>query len=247
MAAPDELRPASRLLATVNGLRLCCARRRTGSLKSCTSTGKEDSMAGMTLLCRNATTFTPAKELDEDAFRQFLQRFVDAKLGVYLASGGSGEGHLLTNDEIRRVYQIGVEICKGKVPVNANIPEQGTAQPSIEQAQLAMAAGVDVINLYGPISKHGYRPTDAELNAYFDEVLGAVQYPIALAPNPVMGYTPSPALIAAAANRWPQVVAVNLSGLGDTYFIALQDQLKRDVDIFVPVPGSLHMLTLGAT
>ena len=45
----------------------------------------------LTLLCRNATTFTATKALDEAAFHQFLQRFVDAKLGVYLASGGSGE------------------------------------------------------------------------------------------------------------------------------------------------------------
>ena len=50
------------------------------------------------MLCRNATTFTKSKELDEEAFRKFLQRLVDAKLGVYLASGGSGEGHDLSRD-----------------------------------------------------------------------------------------------------------------------------------------------------
>lgn len=56
--------------------------------------------------------------IDEDAFHQYLQRFVDAKIGVYLASVGSGESGAMTADELRRVYRIGVDVCKGKIPVN---------------------------------------------------------------------------------------------------------------------------------
>ena len=204
-------------------------------------------MSNLTLICRNATTFTKNKELDEDAFRQFLQRFVDAKLGVYLASGGSGEGHALSYDELRRVYKIGVEVCKGKVLVNANPPEQHTARGTIAHAKLAIEAGVDVINIYGPASWHGFRPTDGEFKAYYDEVFREIKYPSALAPNPIIGYTPRPALIAEVCNRYSQVVAVNLSGVGDTYFIDLKDAVKRDAQIYVPTPGSLHMLPLGAT
>lgn len=204
-------------------------------------------MPNMTLLCRNATTFTKTKEFDEQAFRKFLQRFVDARLGVYLASGGSGEGHALSRDELRRVYQIGVEVCKGKVAVNANPPEQNTAQATIEHAKLAVEAGVDVVNIYGPASWHGFRPTDAEYTAYFDQVLSVIKHPVALAPNPIIGYTPRPALIAGICNQTSQVAAINLSGVGDTYFIELKDALKRDVAIFVPFQSSLHTLTLGAT
>jgi 4-hydroxy-tetrahydrodipicolinate synthase len=203
-------------------------------------------MVNMTLLCRNATTFSKTKELDEEAFRRFLQRFVDSKLGVYLASGGSGEGHALSRDELRRVYQIGVEVCKGKVAVNANPPEQASAQATIEHAKLAIEAGVEVVNVYGPASWHGYRPTDLELAAYYDEVLSAIRHPVALAPNPIIGYTPKAELIAELSNRYHQVVAVNLSGLGDTYFVDLKDGIKRDVDVYVPFPGSLHTLGLGA-
>lgn len=201
----------------------------------------------MTLLCRNATTFTSTKALDETAFQKFLQRFVDAKLGVYLASGGSGEGHALTRDEILRIYRIGVEVCKGKVLVNANPPEQNTARDTIEHARLAVAAGVDVINIYGPASWHGFRPTEAEFFAYFDEVFKEIKYPAALAPNPVIGYTPRPALIAEVCKRHSQVVDINLSGVGDAYFIELKDALTRNVNIFVPFQSCLHMLGLGAT
>ncbi len=205
-------------------------------------------MSNITLLCRNATTFGPDGALDEDAFREFLQRFVDAKLGVYLASGGSGEGHSLTFDELRRVYRIGVEECKGKVPVNSNQPEQHTAVASIAHAQLAIDAGVEVVNIYGPAGWHGYRPTDAEYLTYFDRVLSEIKHPVALCPNPVLGYTTRPNVISAICDKYSQVVAINLSGIsGDRYFINLKEVLNRDLDIYVAYPGSLQTLEMGAT
>jgi dihydrodipicolinate synthase/N-acetylneuraminate lyase len=74
-------------------------------------------MSTISLLARNCTLFTTTKALDEDAYRKSLQRFVDFKIGPFLASGGSGEANSLSWDEVRRVYQIGVEVCRGKVPV----------------------------------------------------------------------------------------------------------------------------------
>jgi hypothetical protein len=93
-------------------------------------------MSGMTCLCRTATTFKPSGELDEDALRRYLQRLVDSKIGIYLASAGSGESHAMSRDEIKRVYEIGLEVGKGKVQVNANPPEQHTAKATREQTLL---------------------------------------------------------------------------------------------------------------
>jgi dihydrodipicolinate synthase/N-acetylneuraminate lyase len=200
------------------------------------------------MICRTATTFTPDGELDEDAMRQFLQRFVDAKLGVYLASGGSGEGHALSLDEIRRVYEIGVEVCRGKVAVNSNQPELHTTAATIEMAQLAVAAGIEVINIYGPAGLHGYKASDEEYQAFFDVVLADVHHPVALCPNPIIGYLPSPQVIADIAGKHSQVSAINLSGItGDQYFVDLKAALPRDVETYVAYPGSLNMLALGAT
>ena len=86
----------------------------------------------------------------------------------------------------------------------------------------------------------------AELIAYYDDVFAEFRYPTALAPNPIIGYTPKPQLIAAVCRKYPQVAAVNLSGQGDTYFIELQDCLTRPVPIYVQVVGSLNLLGLGA-
>ena len=159
-------------------------------------------MSTINLLARNCTLFTTTKALDEDAYRESLQRFVDFKIGPFLASGGSGEANSLSRDEVRRVYQIGVEVCRGKVPVYANMPEVRSAQEAIDYSRLAIEAGVDIVNLYGPASLHGYRPTDGELTAYFDEVLTAIKHPVTLAPNPIQGYTAS-ARSVASCYSWP--------------------------------------------
>jgi 4-hydroxy-tetrahydrodipicolinate synthase len=204
-------------------------------------------MRSIGLVCRSATTFSPAGELDEAALRLFLHRLVDADIGVYLASGGSGEGHALTDDELGRLYRIGVEVCKGRVSVNANIPEHHTATVTRARAEQAVAAGVDVINIYGPASWHGFRPTEAEHIAYYDNILPFIKHPVALAPLPVLGYTPSPAFIASLCHKYHQVVAVHLSALGEGYFVQLKNRLTRRVEIYVPLSGAVEALLLGAS
>jgi 4-hydroxy-tetrahydrodipicolinate synthase len=199
-----------------------------------------------TLLCRCATIFSPSGDLDEDNFRRFLQRFIDNGHGIYLASGGSGEGHALSWEELRRVYEIGVSECKGKIPVLANPPEQHTAAATIAHSLLAVEAGAEIVNIYGPTGWHGFRPTDEELHGYFDEVLAAVRHPVALAPNPNMGYTPSAELIARVCDRHHQVVAVNLSGLSEAYFVELRQKLRPQVEVYVPFAASLNALRFGA-
>ncbi len=203
-------------------------------------------MSGTGLFCRNAVTFARDGSIDEDAFRQFLQRFIDARIGLYLNSSGSGEANALTHEEMGRVYRIGVETCKGKIPVYGNPPERPTVRETLENIQLAIDCGVEVVNVYGPPGWHAFRPTDQEYLAFFDELLPSVKHPVALAPNPTLGYSPKPSLIVELCRRYPQVVLVNLVNQGDDYFIELKDSLTRDVRLYVPLTGSLNALLLGA-
>ena len=210
--------------------------------------GSTRSMTSRTdLFCRTATTFASDGSLDEAALAAFLQRFVDNRIGVYLASAGSGESAAMTNAEIARVYSIGVEACKGRVPVHANPPEKLTAQQTLEQMQLAIRAGVDIVNLYGPASWHGYKPNDAEFAAFFREVLTSIRHPVALSPNPGIGYAPSAAMVAQLCDAYDQIVCVNLIDQSDDYFIELKDRLRRNVDLNVPIAGSMGLLLLGAS
>ena len=202
---------------------------------------------GLDLISRAATTFNAKGEFDEDAERRFLQRYIDSRLGVFMGSGGSGEGHALSWDELKRVYKCGVEACKGKIPVWANPPEQYTARQTIEHSKLANEMGCEVVNVYGLAGLHAMKPTEYELKLYFEDVLKALKFPVSLASQPLVGYNIRPELLADLCNRYHQVVAVNLTGVNDQYFLRLKDALKRDVGLYVPIPGAAYTLGLGAT
>lgn len=198
------------------------------------------------IICRTATTFTSDGALDLAAQEEFLARMVDSGIGIYLASAGAGEGHALRRDEVRELYLLGVSAGHGRVPVGANPPEAHTARAAIEHLQLAVTCGVDVVNVYGPAGWHGYHPTDEEYASFYDDVFREVSHPTALSPNPAIGYAPSAAVVARICAKYHQVVAVNLGGLDDAYFRALQAALTRPVDLYMPFDGSLESLHAGA-
>ena len=203
-------------------------------------------MSEKKLFCRAATTFNAAGEFDEEAFRAFMQSFIDARIGVCLCSGGAGEGHALTGDELKRVYRAGVAACKGKVPVYANPPEQHSPRATLEQSMMAIESGVEMVNLYGPAGWHGFKPTDAELLAYYDAVIPHIKHPMTLAPLPVIGYTLKPSVLAEVCRRYSQIEVVNLTGVSDSYFVEFKDLLNRPIPIYVSLEGSLNTLALGA-
>ena len=93
------------------------------------------------LFCRTATAFSPDGAIDEDAFRKYLQRFIDARIGV--------------------------DACKGKIPVHGNPPEKLSVRETLDHINLAIAGGVEIVNIYGPAAWHGFRPTDEEVFAFF--------------------------------------------------------------------------------
>lgn len=195
-----------------------------------------------------ATVFTPDGRFDESAMRLYLRRQIDARLGVYLGSGGNGETHAMSPDELSRLYAIGVEECKGKVPVHANLPEEHTAEQTIAQARIAIAAGVEALHLYTVEGRHGYVPTEGELIGYFDDVLAVIRHPVVIAVNPTMGYIPRPRIIAEICRRHDQIVAVRLSAQRDIYLLNIQDMLGRAIHCHWQLgSGALDPLALGTS
>lgn len=194
-----------------------------------------------------ATTFAKSGEFDENAFRSYLARQIRAGLGLYLGSGGNGETHAMSPAELRRLYSVGVEECKGKVPIHANLPEEHTAEATIAQARIAIQAGVEAVHLYTLEGRHGFIPTDPELVAYFDDVLAAIHHPAVIAVNPTMGYIPEPSIIAEICNRHADIVAIRLSGVREVYMITLQDMVRRPITYHWQFgSATLDPLALGA-
>src|ERR1700693_1154632 len=178
---------------------------------------------------RGATVCAPDASFGESAMRGYLRRQIDAGLGVYLGSGGNGETHAMLPNELSRLYAVGVEECRGKGAVHANLPEEHTAEQTIAQAQIAIAAGVEALHLYTVEGRHGYVPAEPELIVYFDEVLAAIRHPVVIAVNPTMGYIPRPRVLAEICRRHEQIVAVRLSAQRDIYLLNVQDALGRAI------------------
>jgi dihydrodipicolinate synthase/N-acetylneuraminate lyase len=195
-----------------------------------------------------ASIFAERGGLDIDGFRSYLQRQIDARLGVYLGSGGNGETHAMMPDELSQMYRLGVETCKGKVPVHANLPEETTADATIAQAKLAVGAGVAALHMYTVEGRHGYKPTDRELIGYFDDVLSEITHPVIIAVNPTMGYIPKPAVIAGIINKHKTIIGARLSSQPQIYLIDLQDMVNRPIEYHWQLgSGVFDPLALGAT
>ncbi len=201
-------------------------------------------VANLELMGRSITAFKPNGDFDEEGQRLFCRRMIASKITLFPASGGSGQGQTLTNDELSRLYKVTVEECKGKVPVHANLPNRETARLTIEQAKIAIAAGVESVNIYGPAPVHGYTATPEETLQYFDDVFSAVKSPCSIGPN-FMNPIPSARLVAQVVNKYPQIHLIMAAQMSDGYYIELRDSLKRDVRIGVPFNNHTSQM-LGA-
>ncbi len=194
------------------------------------------------------TPFANDGALDEPALRAHLRRMGDAGIGVYVGGGGSGEGFTLDDDEARRVLEIAAEELGGRSPVRAMGIEPRTSAQMIDYVRTAAAAGVDACQVYSLDPGHGHRPTVAEAEGYFVEVLEATDFPVVLSTHQSVGYRLPPAVLGSLVERFEQIVGINCSH-GDTGYLAdLVDAADGRIEVHVggPVQG-LTALSLGAT
>lgn len=203
-------------------------------------------VAELEILCMAATPMHDDFTIDEQALRTDLRRLVAARNGIYLGSGGAGEGHSLSPKELRRVYAIGVEEAKGKVPLYANPRESRTAEAMYEVAREAVAAGVDMVQLYQVDAGHGMTPTLREQEAYFSWLLDRIDHPVALSMHVFSGFLAPPALLATLCSRYPQIKAINVMGPPDRYFMQVRDALPASVRLYTGTSGLPTLTALGA-
>lgn len=185
------------------------------------------------------TPFTADGALDEAALRAHLHRMDAAGIGVYVGGGGSGEGFTLTDDETRRLLDVATEALDGRV--RAMGVEPRTAAQMIAFTETAAAAGVEACQVYSLDPGHGHRPTMAEVERYFTEVLDACPLPAVLSTHQSVGYRIPVAMLGDLVARSPQVIGVNCSQPDVAYLTALVDTIGDRVDI--RVGGALQAMT----
>lgn len=199
-----------------------------------------------TMFCMTITPMKQDGTIDEAGYRAHLRRMVDAGVGVYLGSGGSGQGHALDPEELGFVYKVGVSECKGKIPVYCNPPEARTAKEMLWKCKLAVEAGIEVVQLYQLDPGHGHHPTQSEQEQYFRDVLDQLSHPVALSIHRgAAGYAAPANLVARLCSDYPQIVAINLLRVELDYFVRLQDSIPKRIKLYGGFASLLSTLALG--
>ena len=185
--------------------------------------------------------------LDEAGFRVHLRRQIDAGVGVYLGSGGSGEGHALTIDELAQLYRIGVDECKGKVPVYCNPPESRSANEMLDKSRQAIDAGADLVQFYQLDAGHGRVPVLPEQEMYFRDLLEQIDHPVGISIHAAVGYLAPCALVTKLCLDYPQIKLVNIPfGPTMNYLVQLKDTIPDTIKIYVGMHNILSGLAMGA-
>lgn len=194
----------------------------------------------------SVTPFTNQFGFDDAAYREHLDRMVNSGVGVYLASPGSGEGHALSDEELSTAYKIGVEICKGRVPVYANVPEARNADQLIARARLAVEAGVDVVQIYTVDAGHSMRPTEAEQEAFYRKALDQLDHPIGLSVNILAGgYITPIRLLERLCSSYSNIQFINVLQPPTSYLAELMESVGHRVEYYTGAEMLVEGLTLG--
>lgn len=195
------------------------------------------------------TVFTPFKDdgsLDEEALRAHLRRLVVAKTSFVLANGAVAEGQVMTNAELKRVLEIGVEVGQGKVHINAGLKECRSAAHVYELAKDAMAARVDVIQLYQLDNGHGMIPNLREQEAYWNELLSEIDCPVILNIHYSSAFRIPLTLLLQLCDRYRNIVGVHSLGGSDAEFLRTREALPPRIGVHVGAPEFVSRATLGA-
>lgn len=179
------------------------------------------------------TPFTDDFAIDAARFRAVVRFAAEGGNAIWVASQGSGEGLVLSQDERRQLYELAVEEVGRKVPVlAAGIGLSGTAQ-AISDAQMAFSAGAAAVQILpprpGPVAI-GLR--EDETRAYFDDVLSAVSGPVYLANNvPLAGTSFSIDLMEDLVARHRHIVGINYTDFNFGRFVDLAGRIDRRIEL----------------
>ncbi len=119
---------------------------------------------------------TPLKngEVDEQAFRRFVNWQIEQGSHGMVPVGTTGESPTLTPDEHKSVIEICIEEVRGRVPVIAGTGSNSTAE-AIDYTIHAKEAGADAALVVVPYYN---KPTQDGLYAHFRAIADAVDIPI---------------------------------------------------------------------
>ncbi len=119
---------------------------------------------------------TPFKndKLDEANYAKIIHYHIENGTNGVVPAGTTGESPTLTHDEHKKVIEIAVKECKGKIPVIAGTGSNSTAE-AIELSKHAETAGADGLLVVTPYYN---KPTQEGLYQHYKSINDSVGIPI---------------------------------------------------------------------
>lgn len=173
-----------------------------------------------------ATTVTPfdeREEVDEVAFVEQIRHMLAAGVDGISVGGSTGEGAILTDEELSQLCTLAVAETGGKVPVVAGIIRNCT-RDAIRTAKVVATTGVKGL-MITPVHYHVLTPGDEGNFKFYQRIGEEIGLPIIIY-NVVPHNVISPELLNKLADI-PQIVAIKQSG-GDIHKLAEMVQQSGD-------------------
>ena len=119
---------------------------------------------------------TPFKNnvLDQDKYASLIQHHITNGTKGVVPAGTTGESPTLNHDEHKKVIEIAVKQCKGKIPVIAGAGSNSTAE-AVELSRHAEKSGADGLLIVTPYYN---KPTQEGLYQHYKSINDSVGIPI---------------------------------------------------------------------
>jgi 4-hydroxy-tetrahydrodipicolinate synthase len=122
------------------------------------------------------TPFTRTGAVDVAALRQLVRRQLESGIHFLVPCGTTGENPTLSAAERRRVVEIVIEECQGRVPVLAGAGGYCTEETAKLAAQMARAGAAGVLS----VTPYYNKPTPEGLYRHFATIAGRAGVPVVL-------------------------------------------------------------------
>jgi 4-hydroxy-tetrahydrodipicolinate synthase len=121
---------------------------------------------------------TPFKDniLDEDVYRKLIKYHIENGTKGVVPGGTTGESPTLSHNEHKKIIEIAVKECKGKIPVIAGTGSNSTYE-AVELSKFAEKAGADALLVVTPYYN---KPTQEGLYQHYKKINDNVGIPIVI-------------------------------------------------------------------
>ena len=119
---------------------------------------------------------TPFKDdnLDENTYRSLIDYHLNNGTNGVVPGGTTGESPTLSHSEHKKIIEIAVKECSGKIPVIAGTGSNSTDE-AVELSQYAEKAGSDALLVVTPYYN---KPTQEGLYQHYKKINDSVGIPI---------------------------------------------------------------------